>query len=164
MAVRVRRGEEAAVTREVAAAGLPILSTITGTGTLEGGSFVKLRPGLAAFGTSIRCNAEGARQLREMLARIGWELIVVPLPGYTIHIDLHIAMVDQDKALIDARGPAVRLHRAPPAPRASRRSTPTPTEGVGRLNALCARARPGADGGGDRHARRSCCPGTASRS
>lgn len=104
MAVRVRRGEEAAVTREVAAAGLPILSTITGTGTLEGGSFVKLRPGLAALGTSIRCNAEGARQLRETLARIGWEAIVVPLPGYTIHIDLHLAMVDVGKALIDAPG------------------------------------------------------------
>lgn len=104
MAVRARRGEEAAVTREVAAAGLPILSTITGTGTLEGGSFVKLRPGLAAFGTSIRCNAEGARQLREVLARIGWELIVVPLAGYTIHLDLHLAMVDVDRALVDAAG------------------------------------------------------------
>lgn len=104
MAVRARRGEEAAVTREVAAAGLPILSTITGTGTLEGGSFTKLRPGLAAFGTSIRCNAEGAAQLRDMLARIGWELIVVPLPGYTIHIDLHLAMVDVGKALVDVAG------------------------------------------------------------
>jgi N-dimethylarginine dimethylaminohydrolase len=104
MAVRVRRGEEAAVTREVAAAGLPILATITGTGTVEGGSFVKLRPGLAAFGTSIRCNPEGARQLRDVLARVGWELIVVPLPGYTIHLDLHLAMVDAGKALVDAPG------------------------------------------------------------
>jgi N-dimethylarginine dimethylaminohydrolase len=104
MAVRARRGEEPALTREVAAAGLPILSTITGTGTLEGGSFVKLRPGLAAFGTSIRCNAEGARQLRDVLARIGWELIIVPLTGYTIHLDLHLAMVDVDKALIDVPG------------------------------------------------------------
>lgn len=104
MAVRARRGEEAAITREVAAAGLPILSTVTGTGTLEGGSFVKLRPGLAAFGTSIRCNPEGARQLQEVLARIGWELIVVPLPGYTIHIDLHLAMVDVDRALVNAPG------------------------------------------------------------
>lgn len=104
MAVRVRRGEEAAITREVAATGLPILSTVTGTGTLEGGSFVKLRPGLAAFGTSIRCNDEGARQLREVLARIGWELVVVPLAGYTIHLDLHLAMVDVDKALVDAAG------------------------------------------------------------
>jgi len=104
MAVRVRRGEEAAVTREIAAHGLPILSTITGTGTVEGGSFVKLRPGLAAFGTSIRCNEEGARQLRDVLARIGWELIVVPLPGYTIHLDLHLAMVDVDRALVNVAG------------------------------------------------------------
>jgi N-dimethylarginine dimethylaminohydrolase len=104
MAVRMRRGEEADLTRIVAAEGLPILGTITGTGTLEGGSFVKLRPGLAAFGTSIRCNEEAAEQLREILARIGWELLVVPLSGYTIHLDLHLAMVDVDRALVDVPG------------------------------------------------------------
>ena len=104
MAVRARRGEEADVTRIVAREGLPILHTITGTGTLEGGSFVKLRPGLAAFGTSIRCNAAAAEQLRGVLASIGWELIVVPLPGYTIHLDLHLAMVDVDRALVDVPG------------------------------------------------------------
>ncbi len=104
MAVRMRRGEEADVTRVVAASGLPILATMTGTATMEGGSFAKLRPGLAALGTSIRCNPEGARQLRAVLAEVGWELIDVPLPGYTIHIDGHLAMVDQDLALIDADG------------------------------------------------------------
>jgi N-dimethylarginine dimethylaminohydrolase len=104
MAVRMRRGEEADVTRVVAAAGMPILATLIGTATLEGGSFVKLRDGVAALGTSIRCNDEGAEQLREILARIGWELIVVPLPGYTIHLDLHLAMLDLDLALVDAAG------------------------------------------------------------
>jgi N-dimethylarginine dimethylaminohydrolase len=104
MAVRMRRGEEASLTRIVADEGLPILSTITGSGTLEGGSFVKLRPGLAVVGTSIRVNDEGARQLAEVMARIGWQLLVVPLSGYTIHIDLHLAMVDTDKALVDAAG------------------------------------------------------------
>jgi N-dimethylarginine dimethylaminohydrolase len=104
MAVRMRRGEEASLTRIVANEGLPILSTITGSGTLEGGSFVKLRPGLAAVGTSIRVNDEGARQLGEVMNRIGWQLLVVPLSGYTIHIDLHLAMVDTDKALVDAAG------------------------------------------------------------
>ena len=59
----MRRGEEPLVTRAVAAAGMPILQTITGAGLLEGGSFIKLRPGIAAYGTSIRCNDEGARQL-----------------------------------------------------------------------------------------------------
>lgn len=104
LAVRMRRGEEADITRTVAGLGLPILATLTGTATAEGGSFVKLGPSLAAFGTSIRCNAEGASQLREVLARLGVELIVVPLSGYTIHLDLHLAMVDSDKALVDAPG------------------------------------------------------------
>ena len=104
MAVRMRRGEEADVTRVVAAAGMPILATMTGTATMEGGSFTKLRPGLAALGTSIRCNAEGARQLRAVLAEVGWELLDVPLPGFTIHIDAHLAMVDADLALVDPDG------------------------------------------------------------
>jgi N-dimethylarginine dimethylaminohydrolase len=104
MGVRMRRGEEADITRTVAQAGLPVLATLTGSATLEGGSFVKLRDGVAALGTSIRCNEEGAEQLREILARIGWRLIVVPLPGYTIHLDLHLAMLDLDLALVHAEG------------------------------------------------------------
>ena len=103
-AVRMRRGEEADLTRAVAAAGMPILATLTGTATLEGGSFVKLGDGLAALGTSIRCNDEGARQLQRVLEQIGWRLLVVPLPGYTIHLDLHLAMLDRDLALADPAG------------------------------------------------------------
>jgi N-dimethylarginine dimethylaminohydrolase len=104
MAVLMRRGEEADLSRVVAGAGMPILGTMTGTATLEGGSFVKLRDGVAALGTSIRCNDEGADALRDVLARIGWELVVVPLPGYTIHLDMHLAMLDVDLALADVGG------------------------------------------------------------
>jgi N-dimethylarginine dimethylaminohydrolase len=104
MGVRMRRGEEAHATRALAAAGMPILGTITGTGTLEGGSFVKVRPELAALGTSIRCNREGERQLRTLLDLIGVELIRVPVAGYSIHLDLHFAMVDVDRALVQPAG------------------------------------------------------------
>ncbi len=104
LAPAMRRGEEALVARAVAAAGMPILRTIHGTGLLEGGSFVKLRPGLAAYGTSIRCNEEGARQLREVLDVLGIELLVLPMGGWSIHIDGHIGMVDVDKALVDLPG------------------------------------------------------------
>jgi N-dimethylarginine dimethylaminohydrolase len=104
MGVRMRRGEEPHTTRVLAAAGMPILGTITGTGTLEGGSFTKLRPGIAALGTSIRCNEEGFRQLRVLLDLIGVELIRVPVAGYSIHIDLHFAMVDVDRALVHPAG------------------------------------------------------------
>ena len=72
---------------------MPILRTIPGTGLVEGGSFVKLRPGVAAYGTSIRCNDEGARQLREVLDELGIELIVVPMVGWSIHLDGHLGMV-----------------------------------------------------------------------
>ena len=93
---------------------------------------MKLRPGLAAFGTSIRCNDEGARQLREVLARIGWELIVVPLPGYTIHIDLHLAMVDDGKALDRRAGPAVRASSSGCAREGIETIYRRPVRGVGR--------------------------------
>ncbi|MBB4664287.1 dimethylarginine dimethylaminohydrolase family protein [Conexibacter arvalis] len=104
LAPRMRRGEEAALTREAAALGMPILGTVVGSGTLEGGSFAKLRPGLAVLGTSVRCNDAGAEQLRELLRRIGWELLVVPLPGFVVHLDIHFAMVDRDRALVNANG------------------------------------------------------------
>lgn len=104
MAPLMRRGEEADVTRTVAALGMPILRTISGAGLLEGGSFVKLTPRVAAFGTSIRCNAEAARQLEESLRWLGIELIVVPMGGFSIHIDGHLGMVDVDKALVDPAG------------------------------------------------------------
>ena len=49
LAPLMRRGEELSVTRAVGALGIPILRTITGTGLLEGGSFAKLTPRVAAF-------------------------------------------------------------------------------------------------------------------
>lgn len=104
MAVRMRRGEEREATRVLGELGVPILGTITGTGTIEGGSFVKLGPDLAALGTSVRCNPEGARQLAALLALQGIELITVPLPGFTVHLDVHLAMVDVGKALVDVVG------------------------------------------------------------
>ena len=99
----MRRGEERYATQAVAALGMPILRTICGTGMLEGGTVVKLTPRVYAFGASIRCNPEGARQLAEVLAPLGVELIVVPLVGWSIHLDGHLSMIDRDKALCDRR-------------------------------------------------------------
>jgi N-dimethylarginine dimethylaminohydrolase len=101
MAARMRRGEEQDITRTVAALGAPILGTIAGTGLAEGGSFVKVRPDRAFFGTSVRCNAEGYRQLSRLLADHGIELTRVSMPGYQIHLDLCCAMVDDDLALVN---------------------------------------------------------------
>jgi N-dimethylarginine dimethylaminohydrolase len=102
LAPAMRRGEEATITQALAAVGMPILRTIVGTGLVEGGSFAKLTPTVAAFGTSIRCNDEGARQLQDALRYFGIELIVVPMAGFSIHLDGAFAMVDVDKALVHA--------------------------------------------------------------
>jgi N-dimethylarginine dimethylaminohydrolase len=104
LAPAMRRGEELSVLRELGRLGVPVLRTIVGRGMFEGGSFVKLRPGLAAFGTSIRCNEEAAEQLRETLRWLGIELLTVPLSGYSIHLDGHLAMLAPDKALVNAPG------------------------------------------------------------
>jgi N-dimethylarginine dimethylaminohydrolase len=104
LAPRMRRGEEPSVARAVASLGVPILRTIGGTGLVEGGSFAKLTPKVAAFGTSIRCNDEGARQLGDALRPLGIELIGPPLSGFSIHLDGAFGMVDVDKALVHAPG------------------------------------------------------------
>jgi N-dimethylarginine dimethylaminohydrolase len=103
LAPDMRRGEELSITQTVAAAGMPILGTITGTGLVEGGSFVKVRPELAFFGTSVRCNPEGHRQLATLLAEHGITVERVQMPGYQIHLDLCCLMLDDDLALINPR-------------------------------------------------------------
>ncbi|OIH82781.1 hypothetical protein BLJ79_17655 [Arthrobacter sp. UCD-GKA] len=95
LAPRMRRGEEASITQTIAALGMPILGTITGTGLVEGGSFHMLNRNLAVYGTSIRCNEEGAQQLESLLQPLEIQLIKVPLPGYTIHTDGQFMVLDE---------------------------------------------------------------------
>src|SRR5699024_7283409 len=82
LAPRIRRGEEASMTETIASLGMPSLGTITEDGLVEGGSFQMLNKHLAVYGTSIRCNEEGAHQLESLLKPLDIELITVPLPGY----------------------------------------------------------------------------------
>jgi N-dimethylarginine dimethylaminohydrolase len=101
LAPRMRRGEEQSIAATVAGAGMPILGMVTGSGVAEGGSFVKVRRDLAFFGTSVRCNEEGYRQLAALLELQGIELVRFSLPGYLIHLDLCFSMLDDDLALVN---------------------------------------------------------------
>src|SRR5436309_422712 len=96
-----RRGEEAFVTRRLAALGMPILRTIHGSGLFEGGSFALLNETTAAVGLSYRQNEEAARQLEEVLAVQGIRLLRVPLAGHALHLDGQLVMVDHDLALVN---------------------------------------------------------------
>ncbi len=101
LARSIRRGEEAHVTKTIANLGMPVLRTIHGTGMVEGGSFAWLNHRTAVIGRSICVNEEGARQLEEVLAWQGVELLRVDLTGYSIHIDGAMTMIDVDVAIID---------------------------------------------------------------
>jgi N-dimethylarginine dimethylaminohydrolase len=101
MARSIRRGEEAHVTRTIANLGMPILRTLHGTAMAEGGSFAWLNLKTAVIGRSICVNEEGSRQIEEVLAYQGVELLRVDLNGYLIHIDGALTMIDKDLAIID---------------------------------------------------------------
>jgi N-dimethylarginine dimethylaminohydrolase len=96
-----RRGEEAFVTRRLAALGMPILRTIHGSGLFEGGSFALLNETTAVAGLSYRQNEEAVRQLEEVLAVQGTRLLRVPLAGHALHLDGQLVMVDRDLALVN---------------------------------------------------------------
>jgi N-dimethylarginine dimethylaminohydrolase len=103
LAPRMRRGEEQSIAATVAAAGMPILGTVTGSGLAEGGSFMKVRRDLAFYGSSVRCNPEGGRQLGRILEPYGIRVQQVSLPGYLIHLDMCSVMLDDDLALVNPR-------------------------------------------------------------
>lgn len=96
-----RRGEEAFISRTIASLGMPILHTVHGTGLMEGGSFSFLNGETAVVGMGYRQNEAGTRQVENVLAEQGVELIRVPLTGHSLHIDGCIVMVDHDKALVN---------------------------------------------------------------
>jgi len=100
MGVSYRRGEELPIMRTLAKLGMPILRTIHGTGLMEGGSFLWLNDRTAVVSVGHRSNAEGARQLEEVLGTQGVELIFIENTGFGLHIDGSMVMVDVNKALV----------------------------------------------------------------
>jgi N-dimethylarginine dimethylaminohydrolase len=66
---------------------MPNRRTIHGIGLMESGSFVWPNPQTAVTGRSARVNEEGTRQVEEVLAAQGVELLRVDLTGYRLHID-----------------------------------------------------------------------------
>lgn len=96
-----RRGEVAYVSKKVSELGMPILGTVHGTGLTEGGSFCFLDRKHAIIGMSPRQNSEGVRQIRELLAYQGVEVLEMALTGHSLHIDGAIVMIDHDKALVN---------------------------------------------------------------
>jgi dimethylargininase len=105
MGKELRRGEEAAIGKTLEALGVPILTTLDGEATAEGGDLLWLDHDTLAVGRSWRTNAEGLRQLTAALRPLGVEIIEVQLPhgdgpASCLHLMSLISMLDHDLAVV----------------------------------------------------------------
>jgi N-dimethylarginine dimethylaminohydrolase len=94
-----RAGEERPVAARLAALGIPILKTLTGTATFEGADAMWLDETTVFIARGLRTNEEGIRQVTRALAELGVETIAVDLPYGTMHLMGMLRIVDRNLAI-----------------------------------------------------------------
>ena len=100
-AMACRRGEERFVAQALAALGVPILATVSGTGVFETACCLWVEQEAVVVGQGNRANAEGVRQVEEVLRRVGVrDFIPLQIPYGWAHIDSIVSFVDRDLALV----------------------------------------------------------------
>jgi N-dimethylarginine dimethylaminohydrolase len=100
---QVRRGEVRYAAEALACLGVPILHTVAGSGTFEGADLMWVNRDLAFVGISRRTNAEGNRQVRAELERMGvGEIVTVQVPWSEAHLDGMMAILDRKLAIVYA--------------------------------------------------------------
>jgi N-dimethylarginine dimethylaminohydrolase len=77
-----RMNEPAAVEKMYRELGVPVLGRIEAPGSVEGGDVAWLDQHTLAIGRTYRTNADGIRQMRELLTPIGVKVLEVQLPHY----------------------------------------------------------------------------------
>ncbi len=100
-----RVNEPAAAAKIYKEQGISILGEIKSPGTVEGGDVAWLDQKTLAVGRTYRTNEEGIRQLRELLAPDGIEILEVQLPHYkgpsdVFHLMSIFSPVDKDLAVV----------------------------------------------------------------
>ncbi|HKH45670.1 MAG TPA: arginine deiminase family protein [Thermoanaerobaculia bacterium] len=105
MGKELRHGEEEALGRRLQEVGVPVLAALAGEATAEGGDLLWLDRQTLAVGQGFRTNAEGLRQLREILAGLDVQVLPVELPYFTgpvacLHLLSLISLVDHDLAVV----------------------------------------------------------------
>ena len=103
-----RLPESSAIAKYFESIGVPILGQIEAPGTLEGGDVVWIDERTVAIGEGYRSNAEGIRQIKELLGDLVDEVISVPLPHWTgpadcLHLMSNVSPIDHDLYLVYSR-------------------------------------------------------------
>jgi N-dimethylarginine dimethylaminohydrolase len=97
----VRRGEARYAAEALATNGVPIVKTVSGTGTFEGADLMWINRKAAIIGVGNRTNREGARQVAAELSRMGVEDIVeFQIPYGQAHIDGVCNIASRDVAVL----------------------------------------------------------------
>lgn len=95
-----RRGEWRAVVEFYQDAGIPIYDVVT-AGSLEGGDFMVLEPGLIVCGCSgERTGEAGLAQVRAWVEAEGWEFKSYSFDPYFLHLDVKLAMLSKKLAAV----------------------------------------------------------------
>jgi len=97
-----RAPEPAAIEAWTRAAGIPTVGRIVAPGTIEGGDTFWLHPDLFCIGRTLRTNAEGARQLAEL---VGGDVRIFDVPYWRgptelIHLMSVISPIADDLAVV----------------------------------------------------------------
>ncbi|MBI3161550.1 MAG: amidinotransferase [Chloroflexi bacterium] len=103
-----RKPEADAAAKYLKEIGVPVIGRIGGDGKLEGGDVLWVDERTLAVGQGFRTNAEGLRQLRELLGDSVDEIFPVQLPYWTgpqdcLHLLSFISIVDKDLAVVHSR-------------------------------------------------------------
>ena len=99
-ASEVRAGEERVAARALAAAGVPILRSVSGRGTFEGADLLWLSPTRVLVGRGLRTNADAVGQIASVLEPSGVTVTPVDLPIGTMHLMGMLRIIDRDLAVV----------------------------------------------------------------
>ncbi len=101
----LRRGEDEAMRRVMGEIGVPILGTIGGEATMDGGDTLWLDHDTLCVGLSYRTNEAAIGQLRDLLTPLGVTIVPLPLahwrgPAECLHLMSLISPVAEDLAVV----------------------------------------------------------------
>jgi arginine deiminase len=98
-AMPVRSGEELLAAGKLASLDIPVLRPVCGDGTFEGADAAWFAPGRVLLGRGRRTNAEGAAQVKGLLAEMGVEVVEVDLPAEVMHLMGALRFLDENLAV-----------------------------------------------------------------
>jgi len=95
-----RRGEWKAVLEFYTAQDIPVYDVVT-AGSLEGGDFMVLEPGVILCGCSgERTSNEGLEQVRGWVEAEGWDFVSYRFDPFFLHLDVKLAMLSEKLAVV----------------------------------------------------------------